>query len=209
MNNINKLKNFFLEKTNNCLLVNSINQEIDILYIFFIKHFANKSNYLINFIDRNSKKEDVIDFFNQNKIDIYNITSSKHIDELLLNNSFKIIFTDYKNFKRLSKNHLNINSYQYRLDINVFLEQEFKIKNKNLLEIIHENPFLIYSELGKFKINQDLPSDLLNIKINNEENSFHRLDYYKLKNSQEIDLINLYKLIKGEVYKKKLSFLTY
>lgn len=208
MNNLAKLEKFFSETSSNNLLINFINEEINLLYLFFIKHFANKNNYLINLFDTNKTNGGEIDIFNQKKITIYNETNQKKIDGLLLQALPKIIFIDYKNFKRLCEKQLNINTYQYKSDIKIFVSNEYNINSSSLFENIFENPYLIYSELSKFRVNQSLNPNSLNSKTK-KENNFNRTDYYKLKNSQGLDLIKLYHHIKNETLLKKFNFLTY
>ena len=89
----------------------------------------------VSFNNEADNVSDNSDLFGLKKIHIFNLTSSKKIDKLLLSREKLIIFTDYKNFKKYQKNYQTINGYNFSNDLKVFIKNTLKIENQNLIEI--------------------------------------------------------------------------
>ena len=118
----------------------------------------------------------------------------------------KIVFTDYKNYKRIDSKITKINSYKYENDISFFIKQELNIDNDELIYFCKNNPVLLFSETTKYLINNSQYSK--DHSLIEEKN--HILDIrkkifeIKRNNSDE----SLYQNKKEAEY-KKLNFLTY
>ena len=146
-------------------------------------------------------------FFNK-EIKVLINPSTKEISNNL-NSSTNIIFlTDYKNFKKFSKNITSLNGYQYQDDIKYFLEKTLNINNANLLKNLFENPQYIYSETEKYLVNNHYPENTIIDFVESDFIANIRKSHYKEKYNQS-DILKLYKLIKKEYLYKKLNFLTY
>ena len=118
---ISSIKDFISSNESN-ILVNQVNDEIAIFYLGIIKYFANNLGVKIN---NNTLSDGVLneeDLFGTKTIQTYNITNTKKLDNILDAQSKKIVFTDYKNFKRLSSKLNCINGYQFENDIVFFIK---------------------------------------------------------------------------------------
>ena len=203
MTQLDKLKNFFLNKEKT-LIINRLNESVDLFYNYLIKFYARKNQ--INVL--NEDLEMSFDLFSTETISILNTNSSIKIDEFITEKSNKIIFVDYRNYKKFSKSVASLNSYQYEVDIDNFLEKELGLKNTNLNLFCKNNPALLFSETSKYKMNSNnyhRDSDLYE-----EEKQF--IKTRKLINTikkNKFILKDLYNEIKNEALYKKLSFLTY
>ena len=207
MNNIEGINNFFDDKENNHLLINQVSEEIGIFYLYVIQHFSNSLGININWNADTDNISTNTDLFGLKKINVFNATSSKKIDLILLSNDKSIVITDYKNFKKYQKNYLTINGYNFSNDLNIFLKKTLKIENHNLIEICLKNPQLILSETSKYLVNKDnyLKDDSIHLEVNKILEI--RKNIFELKKNG--DLQNLFLSIKEEVQYKKFSFLTY
>ena len=207
MNNIEGINNFLDDKENNHLLINQVSDEIGIFYLYVIQHFSNSLGININW---NADTDNILtntDLFGLKKINMFNATSSKKIDQILLSNDKSIVITDYKSFKKYQKNFQTINGYNFSNDLNIFLKKTLKIENHNLIEICLKNPQLILSETSKYLVNKDnyLKDDSIHLEVNKILEI--RKNIFELK--KKGDLQNLFLSIKEEVQYKKFSFLTY
>lgn len=207
MNNIEGINNFLDDKENNHLLINQVSEEIGIFYLYVIQHFSNSLGININWNADTDNISTNTDLFGLKKINVFNATSSKKIDQILLSNDKSIVITDYKNFKKYQKNYLTINGYNFSNDLNIFLKKTLKIENHNLIEICLKNPQLILSETSKYLVNKDnyLKDDSIHLEVNKILEI--RKNIFELKKNG--DLQNLFLSIKEEVQYKKFSFLTY
>ena len=206
-NQISLIKEFVRSNEENILL-NQVSDEIAIFYLGVIKHYANNQGIKIcddNHIQATLNNEDL---FGSKIIQTFSITNAKRLDTILDARSKKIVFTDYKNYKRLSSKFNSINSYQFENYIDFFIQNELKINNEELLDFCKNNPTLLFSETSKFLVNNNLyssdtslvdeKSHVLNIRksiFENKRNNFN--------------IKSLYSSIKKEAEYKKLSFLTY
>jgi len=184
-----------------------VNDEIAIFYLEVIKYFANYQN--IKVIDTNTDAivaED--DLFGTRTIQVFSISNTKKLDSILDVHTKKIVFTDYKNYKRLNSKFDCINGYQFENDINFFIKNELNIDNDELLNYCKDNAALLFSETSKYLINSNRYSR--DHSLVEEKN--HVLDIrksiFEIKRNN-INMKNLYQNIKKEAEYKKFSFLTF
>jgi hypothetical protein len=206
-NQISSIKNF-ISSNESTILVNQVNDEIAIFYLGIIKYFANNLGVKIN---NNTLSDDVLneeDLFGTKTIQTYSITNSKKLDIVLDAHSKKIVFTDYKNFKRFSSKLNCINGYQFENDIIFFIKNELDIHSNELVDYCKHNPALLFSESSKFLINSNQYSrDHSLIEDKNHILDIRKLIFENKRNNFNIQI--LYQNIKKEAEYKKLSFLTY
>jgi hypothetical protein len=207
MKNIENISNFLNMEENNYLLINQVSDEIGIFYLHVIQFFSTSSGININLnadVDNISTNNDL---FELKKINVFNTTSTKKIDQILSSNDKSIVFSDYKNFKKYQKNYQTINGYNFSNDLKTFVKETLKIENQSLIEICTKNPQLILSETSKYLLNKD--NYLKDMAIDFEVNKILeiRKKIFELKRSDNIQ--KLFLAIKEEVNYKKFSFLTY
>ena len=207
MKNIENISNFLNKEENNYLLINQVSDEIGIFYLHVIQFFSTSSGININLnadVDTISSNNDL---FELKKINVFNTTSTKKIDQILSSNDKSIVFSDYKNFKKYQKNYQTINGYNFSNDLKTFVKETLKIENQSLIEICIKNPQLILSETTKYLLNKD--NYLKDMSIDFEVNKILeiRKKIFELKRSDNIQ--KLFLAIKEEVNYKKFSFLTY
>ena len=207
MKNIENISNFLNMEENNYLLINQVSDEIGIFYLHVIQFFSTSSGININLnadVDNISTNNDL---FESKKINVFNTTSTKKIDQILSSNDKSIVFSDYKNFKKYQKNYQTINGYNFSNDLKTFVKETLKIENQSLIEICIKNPQLILSETSKYLLNKD--NYLKDMSIDFEVNKILeiRKKIFELKRSDNIQ--KLFLAIKEEVNYKKFSFLTY
>ena len=198
----------FLISNEGTLLINQVNDEFGIFYLSIIKYYADKQGTKINVDDNNGTIGAEDDLFGQKEIKIYSITNTKKLAATLDSLKKKIIFTDYKNYKKMNANFNSINGYQFEHDIVFFIRDELKINNDELLYYCKNNPVLLFSEISKYLINNNQYS--CDQTLMNEKN--HILDIRKSifeNKKNNFNIRNLYLNIKKEAEYKKLSFLTY
>lgn len=207
MKNIENISNFLNMEENNYLLINQVSDEIGIFYLHVIQFFSTSTGININLnadVDTISSNNDL---FELKKINVFNTTSTKKIDQILSSNDKSIVFSDYKNFKKYQKNYQTINGYNFSNDLKTFVKETLKIENQSLVEICTKNPQLILSETSKYLLNKD--NYLKDMAIDFEVNKILeiRKKIFELKRSDNIQ--KLFLAIKEEVNYKKFSFLTY
>ena len=198
----------FLISNEETLLINQVNDDFAIFYLSVIKYYADKQGTKINVDDNNGTIGAEDDLFGQKEIKIYSITNTKKLAATLDSLKKKIIFTDYKNYKKMNANFNSINGYQFEHDIVFFIRDELKINNDELLYYCKNNPVLLFSEISKYLINNNQYSS--DQTLMNEKN--HILDIRKSifeNKKNNFNIRNLYLNIKKEAEYKKLSFLTY
>ena len=207
MRSIENIKDFLNNNEANFLLINQVNDEIGSFYLYVIIYLSKSLGINVIFNNEADNISDNSDLFVLKKIHIFNLTSSKKIDKLLLSREKLIIFTDYKNFKKYQKNHQTINGYNFSNDLKVFIKNTLKIENQNLMEICLKNPQLILSETSKYLINKD--NYLKDVSIHIEVNKILeiRKNIFELKKNEGLQ--QLFSAIKEEAKYKKFSFLTF
>ena len=209
MNNKNQLlliEEFFLSKEET-ILINQVNEELGVFYLSLIKYYSDKIGAKIVIDDSNESMGIEDDLFGLKEIKILNITNTKKLSEILNTNNKKIIFTDYKNFKKLNSKYHCINGYKFELDIAFFIKNELKIDNDELMYFCKNNPALIISETSKFLINNQYNREQSLIEEKNHILNI-RKSIFKIKSSN-LNIKKLYLNIKSEAEYKKFNFLTY
>ena len=99
----------FVISNEETLLINQVSDEIGIFYLGIIKYYADKQGTKINIDDNNEFIGAEDDLFGQKEIIIYSITNTKKLIAALDSFKKKIIFTDYKNYKKHNTNFKSIN----------------------------------------------------------------------------------------------------
>ena len=153
-NNIEIIKHFFSTDENKTLLINQVSEEIGCFYELVLEEIS--SDYKIK-IDKYSNADYAStsnDLFQERKVLLCNITSSKQIDNLSKNEYQKIIITDYKNFKKYQNKFLVINGYQYERDIIYFLRDIYNISDESLINYCLSLPYHTISEATKYRVNK-------------------------------------------------------
>ena len=198
----------FIDSNDENMLINQVNDEIAIFYLGVLKYYANNKGIKIS---NNTLVEDVLneqDLFGTKTIQTLTITNAKKLDTILNAHSKKIVFTDYKNFKRLSSKFKSINGYQFENDVTFFIRNELSIHNDELLDYCKHNAALLFSETSKFLINSNQYSrDRSLIEDKNHILDIRKIIFENKRNNLNIKV--LYQSIKKEAEYKKLSFLTY
>ena len=210
MKNLNQIEILisFLKSNDENLIINEVNNELGIFYLSLIKYYSDKQGINIDIDHSTESLMSEGDLFGMKKIKIYNLISTKKIFTVLNTNDKKIIFTDYKNYKKLNSKYVCINGYKFEYDINFFIKHELKIDNDDLLNYCKNNPVLLFSEISKYLINKDqYSSDSTLVEEKNHILSIRKSMFENKKNNFNIK--KLYLNIKKEAAYKKLSFLTY
>ena len=188
MNNIDLIRNFFTQEENNTLIVNKVSDEIGNFYEYIFNEFCKEFSFKIVKDQNSSTIEKSSDLFEFKKIYIYSLTNSKGIKEIALANYKKIIFTDYKNYKMLIGQYNVVNGYNFEKDIHYYFKDIHGIKNEDLINYCISQPFMIFSELSKYQINEI--NYAANISVNNTNNFIlnFRKDIFSMKKRALISL---------------------
>lgn len=205
MSNIEKIEHFFDKNQKRSLILNSISEELDFFYIFVLRYFSKLSKYKLE-AGNSENKEENLNFFTEPKIHFYKSHSKKLINDLIEEKQTFILITDYKNYKKYKPQFDFLNGYEFKKDINEFINNILKIKDKFLIEYCIENPALIYSETEKYFISQTYKSD-----YNKKGKDFIldiRRNIFQTK-KEDLNPKKIYDELKEEVKYKKLNFLTY
>ena len=208
MNNIDTIKNFLTQGKNETLLINQVSEETGIFYETAIKMIASRYNIKIFSSYIMNQDIEVDDLFNTKKIFMHTSTNQKKVKELAESGYQKIIFTDYKNYKKFKELYKSINGYDFEKDIINFLKEFFDIVDSNLINYCINQPYLLTSETSKYIVNNK--SYINDTSINNIDNFILniRRDVFKLKKTS-VDLRKLFFLLKEEVKIKRFNFLIY
>lgn len=197
----------FLSSSENHLIINQVNEDIGLFYIYVIQYIASKQNLSV-YVSNGTKDDNSNDLFGEIKIPIITSTSANKINDILISTQKTIINTDYKNYKKFSNQVTSINGYEYVRDLKIFLKDCLKIENNNLLNYCIETPMFTYSETSKYLINKEgYCSDQLIRKDTNFVLEL-RKQIFNLK-SKNKNMKNLYDKIKDEFKYKRFNFLTY
>ena len=206
-NNIEKIIFFLQQKENKTLIVNQVNDEIGSFYLLVIRYFAKLHDTKLNFNQKMDMSVDPINLFGDEKLDIFTSTSKTFLDKIIGNKNKKIVFTDYKAFKKYQKIMECINGYNYMSDIKYYLDKVLNIKENELINFCQSTPSLTYSETSKFLINEENYSKETGIFETTNFIVKIRKAIFDSKSSGDIrkSFLNL----KEEVKYKKFNFLTY
>ena len=157
-NQVSAIKKF-ISSDEDIILINQVNDDIALFYLSIIRYFADNQIIKVYINDNSDHETTEDDLFGTKRIQIFNITNIKKLDAALDGHSKKIIFTDYKNYKRLNSKINCINGYQFENDITFFIRNELKITNEELLHYCKKNTALLFSETSKYLINNKYSSD--------------------------------------------------
>ena len=206
-NNIEKIIFFFKQKEYKTLIINQVNDEIGSFYLLVIRNFAKLNNTKLDFNQKIDVGNDPISLFGDERLDIFALTSKTSLDKIIRNKNKKIVFTDYKTFKKYQKLVECINGYNYISDIKYYLENILNIKESELINYCQSTPSLTYSETTKFLINEENYSKETGIFETTNFIVKIRKAIFDSKSSGDIrkSFLNL----KEEVKYKKFNFLTY
>lgn len=203
-NNIKTIESFFINNKEHNLFINIISDSVDIFYLYLLNHFAQKSNFKIlkdPFLSKND------DLFDHKYVAIFETKSSRTIEDLILAQGKKIIFTTYQQFKNYTKKYPSVNSYNYKEDIRNFILNTMGIENLIVIENIINSPEFIYSEISKSLVynntQKNIFPDLKEDPIVNIRREIYQSD------KDGVNLVKKYNLIKKELLYKKLNFLIY
>ena len=198
----------FMKSNEDTMIINQVNENITILYFYFIRYFADQQGVKINTNINTESKVIEDDLFGVKQIQIFSITSQSKLKKALDMSDKKIVFTDYKNYKKIDSKISRINSYQFEKDINFFVKEELNINNDELMYFCKNNPVLLFSETTKYLINSSQYSN--DQSLIEEKN--HMLDIrkkiFELKRNNS-GIQSLYQNVKKEAEYKKLNFLAY
>ena len=203
-NNIKTIESFFINNNEHNLFINIISDSLDIFYLYLLNHYAKKSNFKILKDPLFSKNDDLFDHKN---IFIIETKSSKTIEDLILTQDKKIIFTTYQQFKKYTKKYPSVNSYNYKDDTKNFILNTMGIENQIVIENIINSPEFIYSEISKSLVYKNTQKntypDLKDDPIMHIRREIYQSD------KDGVNLVQKYNLIKKELLFKKLNFLIY
>ena len=206
MDNIGLIDGFINNKAEKKLLINQVNDEIGLFYVNLIENYTREKN--IKLVRKETFSEDAVnDLFAEEVIDVCFSNNKGTVENFIRSNNKCIIFSDYKNYKVFSDICLCINGYNYQKDINIYLKRILKVNNSEILDFCLYVPYLTFSELSKYFINES--KYVRDKKIKESSNSILeiRKSIYNQKKNQK-DMIKIYTLLKKEALIKKFSFLT-
>ena len=194
-NSIEKIKDFLSLDNDVTLLVNQVNEEIYCFYNYIIKEFTSKFGVKIyNNLSSNGNYVSN-ELFENRKVSIHNLNNIKQIEEIGGKDFKKIIFTDYKCFKKLLNKYTTINGYDFEKDLKIFLNKYCNINDEELINYCISKPYLTFSEVSKYNVNE---SNYLSDPIRRDTDNFI------LQVRKEL----FFKLKKEALY-KKFNFLAY
>ena len=154
-NNIEKINFFLGQKEDKTLIINQVSEEIGSFYLLVIRYFSKLNNTKLDFNQKVDEGNDPISLFGDEKLDIFASTSKTILDKIIVSKNKKIVFTDYKAFKKYQKLMECVNGYNYMSDIKYYLEKILNIKERELINFCQSTPSLTYSETSKFLINEE------------------------------------------------------
>ena len=206
-NQISLIKEFINSPDKN-IIINQVNDDIAMFYLTVIEYYSKRNETKVNIT---ASTEDVVtgdDLFGTKLIQILTITNSKRLDVVLKDSNKKIVFTDYKNYKKLNLKLQSINGYQFENDLIFFIKNELSINNDDLIHYCKNNTALLFSETSKYLVNSNhYSSDRYLIDDKNHILDIRKSIFENKKNN--FDIKKLYQNIKKEAAYKKLSFLTF
>ena len=153
-NNIEKIYDFLSIDEKSTLLVNQVSDEIYCFYEYIIKEFTNKFNIKINYNTDPDQMNISNELFEIKKVSIHNLSNIKSIEEMGAKDFKKIIFVDYKCYKKLLNKYITINGYDFERDLKIFFNNYYNIDDKELIDYCISRPYLTFSEISKYNINK-------------------------------------------------------
>lgn len=207
MNNIELIINFIKSEKKTTLLINQVDDSIGLFYLNLISKEVESKNIKLSYKDVLSKEINT-DLFQEEEMYICFSNNKKILENYINTNNKCVIFTDYKNFKIFSGKVLTVNGYNYQNDINYYLKKVHQIKDSEIIDYCISSPYLTFSELSKYLINN---SDYIKENKVEEKNNFIleiRKNIFKLKKFNKSPQ-EIYNHLKLEVRYKKFNFLVY
>ena len=206
MNNIERIINFIKNRNETKLLVNEVSEEIGFFYVNLVENEAHSQNIRLNY--NSFGKENTNSLFDNDEISLIFLSSKKIIEEQMISNQKCIIFTDYRNFKKYASSTLSVNGYDYYKDINFYSKKVLQIDNSDLIDFCVNTPYLTFSEISKYMVNNSGYAKENEIKKDNNFILDIRKELFNLKKNQK-SAFEIYSNLKKEVKYKKFNFLAY
>ncbi len=206
MNNIERIINFIKNRNETKLLVNEVSEEIGFFYVNLVENEAHSQNIRLNY--NSFGKENTNSLFDNDEISLIFLSSKKIIEEQMISNQKCIIFTDYRNFKKYASSTLSVNGYDYYKDINFYIKKVLQIDNSDLIDFCVNTPYLTFSEISKYMVNNSGYAKENEIKKDNNFILDIRKELFNLKKNQN-SAFEIYSNLKKEVKYKKFNFLAY
>ncbi len=206
MNNIERIINFIKNKNEAKLLVNEVSEEIGFFYVNLVENEAHYQNIRLNY--NSFGKENTNSLFDNDEINLIFLSSKKIIEEQMISNQKCIIFTDYRNYKKYASSTLSVNGYDYYKDINFYIKKVLQIDNSDLIDFCVNTPYLTFSEISKYMVNNSGYAKENKIKRDNNFILDIRKELFNLKKNQK-SAFEIYSNLKKEVKYKKFNFLAY
>ena len=219
MNNIEKIISFLADKTNSTIILPKVSEEIVVFYQLLIEKTLIKNNVNCKKI---SEYKNLVEFTSPS---LFGEKNAYIIDTSDAKNAFKdlsiikdktqkfFLFVSYAVYKKNIMGSLQINTYDFKKDMNFFLNNDptppsWDEKHKiEFLNFSYSNPHFFFTELEKLKI------IVLDLSKHEDEKQYIeniisiRKQIFKYKNEFSIKVLSkLYGLIKNEVKIKKFNF---
>jgi len=125
-NNITLIKSF-LSSSEKHLIINQVNDDIGLFYIYLIQILALDQKLSV-YISEEINDKISNDLFGEIKIPIIKTASTNKIKDILSSNQKNIVITDYKNYKKFNNQVTTINGYDYTKDIKSFIKIMYQVR---------------------------------------------------------------------------------
>ena len=207
MNNILEIKNFLSDEKEDKMIINQVSDHIGTFYDNLISYYCDKFKVRI-YKEQSLENIETENLFLEKKIYLFFSNNIKNVEKIMKKKDKKIIFSDYKVYKKFAKNVLALNGYNYTKDINYYIKDELGIGNLDIKEFCVSNPHLTFSEKSKYLVNSD--GYVADRSINEKNNSILdiRKELFNLKRNGG-NMKTIYENLKKEVRYKKFNFLIY
>ena len=207
MNNILEIKNFLSDEKEDKMIINQVSDHIGTFYDNLISYYCDKFKVRI-YKEQSLENIETENLFLEKKIYLFFSNNIKNVEKIMKKKDKKIIFSDYKVYKKFAKNVLALNGYNYTKDINYYIKDELGIGNLDIKEFCVSNPHLTFSEISKYLVNSD--GYVADRSINEKNNSILdiRKELFNLKRNGG-NMKTIYENLKKEVRYKKFNFLIY
>lgn len=221
MNNIEKIEIFLNDNTNTTLILSKVSEEIVVFYQILIQKIAEKNNVICRRINayKNLVEMTSPNLFDEKRAYVIDTIDAKNalkdLSEIEDKSQKFFIFINYASYKKNLTRSLQVNTYDFKKDMNFFLTDNSELPswdNKNKIEFLnfcHNNPHLFFTELDKLKIKiLDLSEHAGDGRTQEAVTLLSiRKEIFKYKNDFSIKtLAKIYGLIKKEVRIKKFNF---
>ena len=189
------------------MIINQVSDHIGTFYDNLISYYCDKFKVRI-YKEQSLENIETENLFLEKKIYLFFSNNIKNVEKIMKKKDKKIIFSDYKVYKKFAKNVLALNGYNYTKDINYYIKDELGIGNLDIKEFCVSNPHLTFSEISKYLVNSD--GYVADRSINEKNNSILdiRKELFNLKRNGG-NMKTIYENLKKEVRYKKFNFLIY